>query len=639
MVLAEDPTTQTLRLGLVIVDLPQFTISEVRHRTGTNESTIRGFLRDLRLLGGLEELDSLPATGRGRPRKRYRLTSAGVSHLQRRNADLATAAVREESVAAVPMADKQSTGAAGRKQPSHPLSDWLKEVLAKKALGLQLTSGLPPLIATGEQLIAIQGEAELSESLIGGLAAALMTPLQVEHFRQASELELAFSLEQTRFLAHLSSPVGGLAMRLEPVAAEMPTFSQRTALAIEDLCSKESGLVLVGDLGPGLADIVAGVVNLLNETRFESIVTIEGPAVYLHRRKKALVSQFEVGVTAATATYFKALQVALRQNPSVVVIDDLTDPDTLSAATRLALDGRLVIGVVSAPEMTRGLQMLVQGAHNPDLFRDSLANCLLGVVWQSSRSRMPSSRRLLEADVFVANDVSPWLRESGRFQEAEKTTSIAGSPVYAHAIRDDLSEAQIEVPSGLAPNVITMKVPVDRIRDILVGDKLLSLERRTGCRIQVEGDGRILIASPDEDSASKAVAIIEELTAAAELNKTYLGKVVRVVAFGAFVEILPGVEGLLHISEMAHHRIQDIHQEVNEGDQILVKVVNIDPSGKIRLSRKALLDQESAEFGAAAAVEPLAAAGESPHERGADDPRAEHPRRMNRDRRGHGAAE
>src|SRR5262249_51453376 len=114
---------------------------------------------------------------------------------------------------------------------------------------------------------------------------------------------------------------------------------------------------------------------------------------------------------------------------------------------------------------------------------------------------------------------------------------------------------------------------------------------RTGCKIDVEDDGRVSIASSDESAARKAIAIIEELTATAELNKTYLGKVVRVVDFGAFVEILPGTDGLLHVSEMAHHHVKDVRSEVKEGDQVLVKVVNIDPSGKIRLSRKALLEQ------------------------------------------------
>jgi polyribonucleotide nucleotidyltransferase len=146
--------------------------------------------------------------------------------------------------------------------------------------------------------------------------------------------------------------------------------------------------------------------------------------------------------------------------------------------------------------------------------------------------------------------------------------------------------------SSYAPRILTIRVPVDKIRDIIgPGGKMIrSIVERTGCKIDVEDDGRVSIASIDESAARKAIAIIEELTATAELNKTYLGKVVRVVEFGAFVEILPGTDGLLHVSEMAHHRVKDVRSEVKEGDQVLVKVVSIDPSGKIRLSRKALIE-------------------------------------------------
>jgi polyribonucleotide nucleotidyltransferase len=147
--------------------------------------------------------------------------------------------------------------------------------------------------------------------------------------------------------------------------------------------------------------------------------------------------------------------------------------------------------------------------------------------------------------------------------------------------------------SSYAPRILTIKIPVDKIRDVIgPGGKMIrSIVERTGCKIDIEDDGRVSIASVDESAAKKAIAIIEELTATAELNKTYLGKVVRVVDFGAFVEILPGTDGLLHVSEMSHQRVSDVRSVVKEGDQILVKVVNIDPSGKIRLSRKALLTE------------------------------------------------
>jgi polyribonucleotide nucleotidyltransferase len=162
------------------------------------------------------------------------------------------------------------------------------------------------------------------------------------------------------------------------------------------------------------------------------------------------------------------------------------------------------------------------------------------------------------------------------------------------AILDRMAEALAEPRPDIsmyAPRILTIRIPVEKIRDVIgPGGKMIrSIVERTNCKIEVEDDGRVCIASVDEDAARQAVAIIEELTATPELNKTYLGRVVRVVEFGAFVEILPGTDGLLHVSEMANHRVNDVRSEVKEGDQILVKVVNIDPSGKIRLSRKALL--------------------------------------------------
>ena len=156
-------------------------------------------------------------------------------------------------------------------------------------------------------------------------------------------------------------------------------------------------------------------------------------------------------------------------------------------------------------------------------------------------------------------------------------------------------EATITSPrdsiSAHAPRIVTITIPVDKIRDVIGpgGKTIRSIVDRTGVKIDVEDDGRVNVASSDEDSAKKAITIIEELTASPELNKTYLGKVQRITDFGAFVEILPSIDGLLHISEIAHYRVGEVRDELNEGDQVLVKVINVDPSGKVRLSRKALL--------------------------------------------------
>ena len=163
-------------------------------------------------------------------------------------------------------------------------------------------------------------------------------------------------------------------------------------------------------------------------------------------------------------------------------------------------------------------------------------------------------------------------------------------------ILDKMEEA-IAAPranmSQYAPRIYTMNIPVDKIRDVIgPGGKVIrGIIEQTGVKIDVSDDGTIHIASADEASASKAIRIISDITAVAEIGKTYLGKVVRLVDFGAFVEIFPGTDGLLHISEIAENRIREVRDELKEGDQILVKVLNIE-GNKIKLSRKAVLREQ-----------------------------------------------
>jgi polyribonucleotide nucleotidyltransferase len=167
------------------------------------------------------------------------------------------------------------------------------------------------------------------------------------------------------------------------------------------------------------------------------------------------------------------------------------------------------------------------------------------------------------------------------------------------AMNDAIPSAREDI-SRFAPRIITLSINKDKIRDIIgPGGKMIrSITERTGCKIEIHDDGRVDIASTDEAAAQQAVAIIKELTAEAELNKTYVGKVVRVVNFGAFVEILPGVEGLLHISEIADRRIGEVRDVLDEGDETVVKVIDIDAQGRVRLSRRAAMrEQEGGDGG------------------------------------------
>ncbi|HET9319777.1 MAG TPA: polyribonucleotide nucleotidyltransferase, partial [Bryobacteraceae bacterium] len=147
--------------------------------------------------------------------------------------------------------------------------------------------------------------------------------------------------------------------------------------------------------------------------------------------------------------------------------------------------------------------------------------------------------------------------------------------------------------SQYAPRIYTMNIATDKIRDVIgPGGKVIrGIIEQTGVKIDVSDDGTIHIASADEASANKAIQIISDITAVAEVGKTYLGKVVRLVDFGAFVEIFPGTDGLLHISEIAENRIKEVRDELKEGDQILVKVLAME-GNKIKLSRRAVLREQ-----------------------------------------------
>ena len=123
------------------------------------------------------------------------------------------------------------------------------------------------------------------------------------------------------------------------------------------------------------------------------------------------------------------------------------------------------------------------------------------------------------------------------------------------------------------------------------------MQEETGCKINVEDDGTVQIASPDAEASKAARMRIEDLTREAEVGRVYRGKVRSIKDFGAFVEILPGTDGLLHISEVAEHRVEDMRDHVAEGQELAVKVVKIEAPNRIRLSLKGLTDEEKASVG------------------------------------------
>jgi polyribonucleotide nucleotidyltransferase len=193
----------------------------------------------------------------------------------------------------------------------------------------------------------------------------------------------------------------------------------------------------------------------------------------------------------------------------------------------------------------------------------------------------------LQMDIKVSGINAMILQEAleqarkGRLHILDKMAEAIAEP------REDLSE--------YAPRIITIKIHPDKIRDVIGkgGSVIRSITEETGAKIDIEDDGTVMIATSDGDAAQAAIARIKALTAEAEVGETYLGTVSRIVDFGAFVEIMPGLDGLLHISEISDRRVKDVRDELKEGQQILVKCIGRE-GNKIKLSRKAILAEEKA---------------------------------------------
>ena len=191
----------------------------------------------------------------------------------------------------------------------------------------------------------------------------------------------------------------------------------------------------------------------------------------------------------------------------------------------------------------------------------------------------------LQMDIKIPNVTHAILKEA--LEQARQ------GRMYLLDIMNKAISAPREKMSPYAPRIASIKIPVDKIRELIgPGGKVIrGIVEVTGCKIDVEDDGSVKIFSTDGIAGDRAMQMVMDICATAEIGKTYLGKVVRIVDFGAFVEIFPGTDGLLHISEISESRIKEVRDELNEGDQILVKVLALE-GNKIKLSRRAILKEQ-----------------------------------------------
>jgi polyribonucleotide nucleotidyltransferase len=191
----------------------------------------------------------------------------------------------------------------------------------------------------------------------------------------------------------------------------------------------------------------------------------------------------------------------------------------------------------------------------------------------------------LQMDIKIS-DVNREIMRQALHQAKEGRLHILG------VMNNTLAEPRSNV-SGHAPRIVTLKVKPDKIREIIgPGGKVIrGIVEATGVKIDVEDDGTVRIASVDEEAAKKAIEMVQRIAAEAEIGRIYKGTVRKIVEFGAFVEILPGTDGLIHISQLAPERVRKVTDVLKEGDEVMVKVLEIDRQGKIRLSRKEALQE------------------------------------------------
>lgn len=191
-----------------------------------------------------------------------------------------------------------------------------------------------------------------------------------------------------------------------------------------------------------------------------------------------------------------------------------------------------------------------------------------------------------QLDIKIAGLTSDIMREA-LAQAREARLHILGE--MARAITEPRREM-----SEYAPRMFTMKINPDKIRDVIgPGGKVIrGIVEETGAKIDIEDDGSVKIFAADEEAAAAARKAVEDITAEIEIGRVYEGKVVKIMDFGAFVRITANQDGLVHISQIARHRVEKVSDELTEGQEVRVKVLDVDRSGKVRLSMKALLDDE-----------------------------------------------
>jgi len=327
-------------------------------------------------------------------------------------------------------------------------------LVEKKASDLHLTTGVPPMLRIDGEIVATQYE-KLTPEVCQRLVYSLLTDSQKEKFEATNELDLSFGIKGVgRVRMNVFRQRNSVGSALRSISQKIPTFDESNLPpVVYELMKLQKGLVLVcGPTGSGKSTTLASIINFLNENRTGHIVTIEDPIEYVHVHKKCIVNQREVG--ADTGTFATALKYVLRQDPDVILIGEMRDLETISAALTIAETGHLVFATLHTTDAASSVNRIIDEfpTHQQCQIRSQLSLVLQAVFCQQLLSHVSGTGRVLATETLV---VTPAIRNLIRDMKIEQialamqTGGKFGMQTMNQSLYDVYSKHQISYQAAL----------------------------------------------------------------------------------------------------------------------------------------------------------------------------------------------
>ena len=352
------------------------------------------------------------------------------------------------------------------KEPN--LADFLMAVIEKGGSDLHITAGLPPMIRINGELEPLKGYRKLVPKDLQEIVYSMLTQKQREKFEENLELDVSYSLPgKARFRVNVFQQRDSMGAVMRLIPFEVKTLeSLGLPSAVSEFANLRRGLVLVtGVTGSGKSTTLAGLIDIINNKRADHIMTVEDPIEFLHRHKKSVVNQREVGTD--THGFAPALKHVLRQDPDVILVGELRDLETISTALTAAETGHLVFGTLHTQDAPQSIDRIIDvfPPHQQDQIRIQLASTLAGVVSQQLVPTADGKGRAAAVEVLVATSAVRNLIRSGKTHQIY--TSIQVGTKYGMQIMDQALAEMVK------DRTVTYETALERCHKVEEFDRLL----------------------------------------------------------------------------------------------------------------------------------------------------------------------